>query len=377
MIYDPFSDESRADPYPAYAVLRDHCPAFCNRQAAFWALSRHADVSAALKDWRTYSSAQGLARRGDLMDMDPPLHDRMRKLVAPRLRSTAVEPLAELARETAHRLLDRCAGPRIDLGREFVQRLPMLVMCRVLGFSEDECAGVAALGLRLVWAGAGADAAGARMHARGALAALLGAHVRERAGGRPTDDLLGDLARAVDDEAVTSPDVAGLGLLLLVAGAEPTASLLSNIVHALATGAVRRDQVLDAHGRVRPGAIAEFLRHDAPVQWVSRVATRAVPMHSDVIPAGQRVLLLIGAANRDPRRYDRADAFDGKRDAPQSLSFGLGVHACPGMPLARLQARVGLEVLLERLHRIRLAGPAVPSASHVLRGFDRLPVLVE
>ena len=376
MIYDPFSEQSRAYPYPAYALLRAERPAYWNRRRALWALSRYTDVSAALKDWRTYSSAQGLTRRGDLMDMDPPLHDRMRTLVAPRLRSAAMGPLAEFTRQTAHRLLDECADSHIDLGRDFAQRLPLLVMCRVLGLSEEDSAEVAAIGVQLVWAGDGADGAAARMSARGTLAELFLARVAERTTGRQTDDLLGDLARAVADEAIALPDVPGLCLMLLVAGIEPTASLLSNIVHALATRRVNAEQVLDAHGRAHPAAIGEFLRYDAPVQWVSRVTTRAVPVHSKVIPAGQRVLLLIGAANRDPRQYERADAFDPDRGAAHNISFGLGVHACPGMPLARLQAGVGLEVLAERLRRIRLAGPAVRSASHVLRGFDRLPITV-
>jgi cytochrome P450 len=241
-------------------------------------------------------------------------------------------------------------------------------MSGVLGLPADDLAPVTAL----ISAEAGAEAAAARMRARFALAELF----RARVGRRAADGVLGDLGRAVGAGALELDDVPGLGLMLLVAGVEPTASLLSTIIHALATSEVSAERVLDARGQVRADAISEFARLHAPVQWVSRVTTRAVPMHSTVIPSGQRVLLLIGAANRDPRRFDQPDAFDPDREAGHGISFGLGVHTCLGVPLTRLQARVALEVLLERLPGLRLNGPAVRAASHVLRGFDCLPVRV-
>jgi cytochrome P450 len=376
VIYDPFSQQAHSDPYPAYARLREEHPAYWNPDQRFWALSRHADVSAALKDWKTYSSAQGPARRGDLMDMDPPLHGRIRSLLAPRLRSTAIAPLDDFARASAHQLLDRPGGSEMDLARDYAQRLPALVMCRLFGVPADELALVCALATDLISADAGAGAAAARMRARSALAELFRARVRQRATDGDDSDLLGDLGRAVSAEEVDLADVPGVCLMLLVAGVEPTASLLSTIIHALATSEARAGQVLDGRGHVRARAIGEFARHDAPVQWVSRVTTRALPTYSRVIPSGHRVLLLIGSANRDPRQHDQPDVFDPDRERGHSLSFGLGVHACLGGPLARLQTRVGLEVLLERLPQLRLNGPAVRAASHVLRGFDRLPVIV-
>jgi cytochrome P450 len=376
MTYDPFSDQAHADPGPAYAWLRDERPAYWNPDRRLWVLSRHADVSAALKDWRTYSSAQGPARGGDLMDMDPPLHNRMRRLLAPRLRAAAIEPLEDFVRVSAHRLLDRCAGSDMDLSGDFAKRLPVLAMCRVLALPAGDVALVRAMTTDLIWAGAGAGSAAARMRARSALAELFGARVAQRGVGGDACDLLGDLGRAVRTETVDPADVPGLCLMLLIAGVEPTASLLSNIIHALATSEVRAEQVLDMRGQVRPGAISELARRLGPVQWVSRVTTRAVSMHSTVIPSGQRVLLLIGSANRDPRQYDPPDAFEPDREAGHGVAFGLGVHACPGMALARLQARVALEVLLERLPGLRLSGPAVRAASPVVHGLDHLPVTV-
>jgi cytochrome P450 len=331
--------------------------AYWNPEGRFWALSCHADVSAALKDWRTYSSAQGPVRRGELMDMDPPEHDRLRRLLAPRLRAAALAPLEDGIRASAHELLDRGAGAEIDLARDFAQPLPVLVMTRVLGLSADDTAVVCALAPELISGGAGPGGAAARMRARSVLAELFRTRVGRRTAG--ASGVLEDLGDAVAAGTLELDDVPGLCLMLLVAGIEPTASLLSNIIHALATAEVSAEQLGDARKRVRAGAIAELARRHAPVQWVTRVTSRAVPSHATVIPSGARVRLLLGVANRERGR---------------SLAFGLGVHACPGMALAGLQVRVALEVLLERLPVLRLSGPAVRAASPVVSGFDRLPV---
>ncbi len=372
--YDPFSEQCREDPYPVYATLRERCPAYRNREQSFWALSREVDVSAALRDWRTFSSAQGVSRGGDLMDMDPPEHDRIRRPLARRLRPAVVDRLEQLARMSAGELLEQAGSDELDMSRDFAQRLPALVMCRVLGISEPEIPVASELARQLIWPDGGDGSAAARMRARSALAELFLARVVERSRRGHTEDLIGDLAAAVSRGAISRGDVSGLGLMFLVAGVEPTAGLLTNIIHALATSRVTREQVCDGKGRVRPAAISEFLRHDAPVQWVSRVTTRDVQIHSRVIPAGHRVMLLLGSANRDPRRYEHPDEFDPDRGDGHGACFGYGVHACPGIALTRMQVRAALEVVLERLPTLRLAGPARRSPSHVLRGFDRLPV---
>jgi cytochrome P450 len=162
--------------------------------------------------------------------------------------------------------------------------------------------------------------------------------------------------------------------MFVTAGAEPTAGLLTNVIHALATSWVLPGDLRDERGRVRGQAIEEFLRHDAPVQWVSRFTTRTVTVGSETIAPGQRVLFLIGSANRDALRFDRPDELDLHRRDSRGISLGFGVHACMGGALARLQTRIALEVMLERLPRVALAGLAVRFRSHVLRGFERLPV---
>jgi cytochrome P450 len=354
-------------------VLRDKSPLYFDAKRSFWALSRHSDVHAALSDWRTYSNGDGLNRGGDLMDMDPPIHGQVRRIISPYLRSGALKSLESIIRQISRGLLERAGTAAFDLSREFALPLPALVMARLLGLADRDASLVANLSSQLISPGAGPSGSEARMRARAALADLFLARVTQGTVGAPRD-VLGALAQAVRHEAIDLADVPGLCLMLLVAGIEPTASLLTSIVHALATSQIAVEQFRVPTGLVRPAAVDEFLRYEAPVQWVSRVTTCPVSLYSQVVPRGGRVLLLIGSANRDPRRYRQPDVFDPGRERATSATFGFGVHACLGIPLARMQARIALEVVLARLPGLRLAGPAVQSSSHVLRGFACLPV---
>jgi cytochrome P450 len=375
-MYDPFSEEARQDPYPIYTALREQCPVYWSPENSFYALARYADVHAALRDWRTYSSSGGPSRAGDLMDSDPPRHDEVRRLLAPRLGRASLEGVETATRESAEQLLDGRGARKIDLSRDFAQRLPALTVCRILGLPESDVPAAADAAVQLVWPAPTGDPVSVRMNARSLLTELFLTRVRERMGGRLTDDLIGGVARAVEHRIITLQDVAGLCLMFVTAGAEPTAGLLTNIIHALASSRVLPADLRDQRGRVRGQAIEEFLRHDAPVQWVSRFTTRTVTVGSKTIAPGQRVLLLIGSANRDPLRYDRPDELDLHRHGARGISFGFGVHACMGGSLARLQTRIALEVMLEQLPRLAVAGPAIRSRSHVVRGFERLPVHV-
>jgi cytochrome P450 len=381
-MYDPFSEQSREDPYPIYAALRDDSPAYRSPDGSFWALSRHRDVHSALTDWQTYSSAAGVNRPGELMDIDPPRHDAIRRLFAPRFSHALLPVLENVIRTGAEQLLDgrHRLGTAIDISRDYAQRLCALTSCRVFGLPERHVAATVDDVTQLIWPEGDRDPTAARMRARSSLADRFLALTSEQAKTGEAScepNLIGDIARAVAGQAIALEDVPGLCLMFTVAGTEPAANLLSNIIHALATDQVTVEQLRDANGDVMASAINEFARYDGPVQWVSRFTTRVVAVHSTEIPAGARVLLLIGSANRDPRAYRRPDEFDpsrASRGQTASMAFGAGVHACMGAALARLQTRVAVEVMLERLSRPTLAGPARRGRSHVLRGFDRLPV---
>ena len=357
-----------------YRLLRDEEPVYHDAERSFWALSRYADVRAALRDHVTFSSAQGIGRPGDLMDLDPPAHGHLRALIAPRFSRGPVAaleaPIGEIAAQLALGLAGRRDG---DLVAAVARPLPALVIGRALGIDDADAAAFAAVALALLPRRAEDRAP---IEARAAIVDLLLARVRASIGAGPGDDLLGDLARAATAGALERPALAGLCLMLVIAGIEPTASLLGAILRALAGGEVAETEIRGSDGRVRAAAIDEFLRHDPPVQWVSRVTTRTVTISGRRLPAGARVLLLLGSANRDPRRFRAPDELDLGRADASGLALGAGIHACLGAGLARLEARAGLEALLDRVGAFTLAAAPLRSPSHVIRGYASLPVQI-
>lgn len=309
------------------------------------------------------------------MDMDPPRHDAIRRLIAPRFQRARSGELEALVRTLAEQLVAAFDSPSpVDLIREFARRLPALTICRLLGVSAADTPVAVELALELV-AGE-SDASGPRraLAAREGLVNVFLASVEERRRGPGTDDVIGDLARAVDAGEISAEDVPGLCLMIVVAGLEPTGSLLGTILHTIATRRADGRDVVATDGRVGVEPVDEFLRYESPVQWLSRVTTRPVRLHARLIPRGQRVLLLIASANRDPRRFRHPDVLDLRRRQIANVAFGAGIHACLGAGLARLESRIALEVLLSRYPRMCLAGPVLRSPSHVVRGYERLPV---
>jgi cytochrome P450 len=309
------------------------------------------------------------------MDMDPPRHDVVRRVIAPRLQRARARELEALVRALAERLVAAFEPDSpIDLIREFARRLPALTICRLLGVRAADSPVAAELAIQLVARGSEASGREGALVAREGLVNVFLASVEERRRGVGTDDLIGDLARAVDAGSISAADVPGLCLMIVVAALEPTGSLLGTILHAIATRRAHVADVLAPDGRVAVESVGEFLRYESPVQWLSRVTTRPVRLHARLIPRGQRVLLLVASANRDPRRFRRPDVLDLRRRHIGDVAFGAGIHACLGAGLARLESRIALEVLLSRYPRMCLAGPVLRSPSHVVRGYERLPV---
>ena len=191
-----------------------------------------------------------------------------------------------------------------------------------------------------------------------------------------TDDVFSDMATGIEAGLMKESEIQGLTLLLIAAGMETTSSLMGNIAHAVATEDVAANALLDDAGQFRAPAIEEFLRFDAPAQWLARVTTRPVTMHGQELPTGSRVLVLFASANRDPREYARADELVLDRDSARNLAFGEGVHFCLGMPLARMETRIGMGCLLSRHPSFDLDGAPVRYPSHVIRGFESIPVLL-
>lgn len=383
-VYDPVSEQSHRDPYPAYARLREEFPLYYIARHDVWALSRYTDVRDSLRDWETFSSAEGVELgtyvrffgEGSIQELDPPRHDVLRKVLAPRFMNRRVKDLDPMISESATELLDGIADAGVvDIGREFTQRLPILTIFRIIGIPEDDMAWAIRAGLEMLSRPAGEDGPSPQAYQRRAeLVAFMEEQVERRIRDGITDDVLGDIAAAVRDGVMAQQEIQGLTLLLIAAGMETTTSLMGNIAHFVASGLVSSGALLADGGELTAAAIDEFLRYDAPAQWLARVTTRPVELHGQRLPAGSRVLMIFASANRDPRVFERPDELVLDRRGERSMAFGEGIHFCIGMPLAKAEARIGMSALLRRYPGMRSAGEPVRYPSHVIRGFERIPV---
>jgi cytochrome P450 len=379
-VYDPTDLGTHADPYPLYARLRAEAPLSHNRALGFWALARHEDVAAALQDRQTFaSSAPSLSasdrffglREAAYVAGDSCRHDALRQALRGVLGARAVAALAPEIQRIAHSLLDELGGSDVvDVAGGYARRLPVLVTCVLLGLpASDEARLTAAVdavfgrrpGVVEVPAAAGA--------AYEELCAYLRARTRECPSGA-----LAELEAARARGILTSPEVTDVAFILVAAGIKTTSTLVSAMLLALARDPAQCELAWSDPGRAAD-VVEETLRHDAPAQWVARITTRDAATAHGVIAAGERVLLLLGSANRDERRYADAETFDLTRERRRHLAFGDGMHFCSGAALARLEARIALEALISRADPPRLGGPPRRIFTPAERELAALPLI--
>jgi len=364
MELNPFAWEFHEDPYPTYRWLRDRAPIYRNDAMRFWALSRFRDVMGAFLDWQTYSSVGGLIlEKLDpahlemtpmMIFMDPPRHDRLRKLVSRAFTPRRVAALEPFVRDRAARLLAPLAR---DGGGDFVADfstpLPMDVIFTLLGVPDADRRQIREwIDLSLA-RDPGTDAVPPRAIEAGMNALRYWFQLVQDFRRRRNDGLicsLFDVELETDDGGttrLTDGEIVGFCSLLGAAGSETTTRLLG---FAAVLFARHPDQWTAARAGpdAMAGAVEEVLRWSSPAQYAVRTVTRDVDWYGTTVPTGDRILLLIGAANRDEREYLDPDHFDVGRAIPTQLGFGQGVHYCLGASLARLETRVALEELGRR-----------------------------
>ncbi len=381
--YDPLSPATLADPGPGWTPLLRDAPVHLHAgfDPPFYTLSRHADVSAALRDVETFSSHYGQGPRftvaGGLLS-DPPEHTRFRRIVQRAFKPTRIEALRPRAEEIARELLAALRGDALELHDDFACPLPVVMIAELLGvpasareqFKRWSDVMVEAMGMQ--------DPAPLAQEMEALARYLAGAVAEHRA--RPRGgDLIDQLVEASEaGEGLTDAQVVGVVSQLLVGGNETTTSLITNCVWRLleTPGAWSR---LCASPALIPAAIEESLRFDPPVLGLFRTTTREVRLHGVTIPARAKVMLSYAAANRDPAVFQEPDRFRLDRprsEASEHLSFGLGVHFCLGAALARLEAETALRALAARFPRLALAGPGERIKPFFLWGRRRLPLHV-
>jgi hypothetical protein len=386
-VYDPEDAATQRDPYPAYCRLRDEHPVYRQDRLGFYALSRHADVMEALRDHETFCSRLGLtwdttaAEQAGVLPMlvttDPPAHTKLRGLVnrglTPRRVAALEDDVRAVVVEHVERLRRAGGG---DLVEDLAVPLPTAVIGRFLGVPPADRHRFHEWAVAVVSGTSGVAYHEAHHRATRELYQYFRARV-EQARAAPGDDLLGALVTAeIDGARLSTEDVLGFCFNLIVGGIETTTNVTTAGLVLLQDHSALRDALAAAPARI-PAAIEEFLRLETPVQGLCRTTTRAVERHGVVIPEGTKVLLLFGAANRDPRAFADPDALRLDRDGEPHLAFGFGAHYCIGAALARLMGRVAFAEALARLGDLRIdvaRGARVPSA--VNRGWRRLPARV-
>lgn len=389
-VLDPYDYAFQADPYPTYARLRDDAPLYHHPDHGYWALSRHADVEAALRDDGTFSNSHGVSidpiswspeahRTVSFLAMDPPRQQRLRSLVSKGFTPRRVHQLSGRILELTRQHLDPAlAAGEFDWVADVVGKIPMDVISEMMGVPEPDRAEVRRLADLVVHREEGVrDVPEAGMRASLQLLGYYADMVRQRRAA-PTDDLTSALCEAeLAGDRLTDDEIMAFLFLMVVAGNETTAKLLG---HAIWWGTATPG-LLDrvrADRSLLPAWIDETLRIDTSSQILARYVTRDVELHGQTVPAGSQMILLLGSANRDPRVFPDPDTYDIDRDLDALLSFGVGRHYCLGANLARLEARIVLDELLDRVATIEVdRARSIRVHSSNVRGFASMPVRMQ
>lgn len=382
--YVPCSGESWRDPFGMYRALRDHDPVHHVEAGDYWVLSRFDDVFAAVRDTATFSSAQGLtftyddmARAGldqvrPIVMLDPPEHTAFRRLVGRGFTPRQVMEIEPDVREfVAGRVESLAQAGSGDVVGELFKPLPSMVVAHYLGVPGEDRARFDGWTQSIV----AATAAGQPMGASDAVGELFAyfAELIDRRRADPGDDTISQLV-AAGEERVSVLQTLGFAFTMVTGGNDTTTGMLGGAAELLTARPDQRARLIDDPGLIAD-AVDELLRLTAPVQGLARTVTADVEIDGVTVPAGRRVMLLYGSANRDRRRFgDDAEELDVTRNAHPILSFSYGSHHCLGAAAARMQARVALEELLGRCPRFAVdaaAGQFAPG--HFVRRYQSLP----
>jgi cytochrome P450 len=377
--FNPYSRKLYADPYPAYAKLREEDPVYYNERFGFWVISRYEDVASALKNWSDFTSGGGITLanfsglKPMIILMDPPRHDQLRAILlrafTPRRVASLERQIRTTARELVHELSDR---GRCEFVTDFAAPFPTTVIADLLGIDpadrdrfkhwSDE-----------IMTSQSVDADSLR-NAYAEIFEYFERVVGERRR-EPRDDLVSALIGAeVDGDRLSEDELLGFCALLLIAGNETMANFLSNAMLTLDRQRdVRRELLSDTS--LMPTAVDELLRFEPSVHELGRTLGRDVELHGRTMKEGDRVLLMLASANRDPRQFTDPDRLDVRRHPNPHLSFGLGIHFCLGASLARLEAQVALEELLAGIPDYRVESDEIEwFRTPAVRGPASLPL---
>ncbi len=381
---DPFGDGFLRDPFACHAQLREAGPVVWLERYGVWAMARYAEVHDALRDWETFSSSAGVGlsdfRKEKpwrppslLLEADPPEHSRARKAVARALSPRTVRDLREeFARDAEQLAAELLARGTVDGVRDIAEEFPLRVFPRAVGLADD------CRDQLLAYGNMAFNAFGPRNHlvaeslARmDGVVAWIAAHCTRDA--LAPGGLGARIYASADQGEITEEEAALLVRSLLTAGVDTTVIGLGCALDCLARDPAQW-RLLRDDPSLAGAAFEETLRYASPVQTFFRTTTRPVTVSGVTIGAGEKVLLFLAAANRDPRRWPDPDRFDIRRRAVGHVGFGYGIHACVGAALSRVEGEVLLQALARQAASLAPAGEPVRRLNNTLSGFASLPL---
>ena len=385
------------NPYPAYRAIRERCPVFFWEDYGFWCCASMADVDALFRDRRFGRDVSHVASRESLgwpalpdhvkpftdldalsmLEREPPAHTRLRRLVNRAFVSRSIERLRPRIAALAHTLIDRCpVAGAFDLLPAFAEPIPVTLIAELLGVPAEDAPRLLEWSHRMV-AMYRLDRNRAIEDAAVAATLEFSAYLRSavaRRRIRPEEDLLSRLTSATPDgEALSEDEIIGNAVLLLNAGHEATVHAIGNAVAAILASGTDPASLFATPDRTA-ATVEETLRFDPPLHLFTRYALEPVALHGVRLALGDRIGLLIGAANHDAAVFPAADRFDPLRSPAPHVAFGAGIHFCLGAPLARLELQVALPILFERRPGLRLAEPLRFADRYHFRGLEALRV---
>jgi hypothetical protein len=393
--YDPYSPEVKADPYPFYAALQASCPVHYLPKLDMYTLTRFADVVEVLRRNEMFSSARGPSPEhlpsGEgltniLVLADDPVHARQRKLVNWAFTPRRLQALEAHIEALSHDLFDQFVERgTADFVAEYAYQLPVTVIGELFGMPEEDRKELLRWSQGVVKGMGLDDDKSLYMNAVMEFAQYLFQQATDRrklidGGEEPPDDLLTALLEArADTDQLSDVEFVGISILILGAGHETTTSLLANLVYLLCSHPAERAK-LETHPDLIENAVEEALRYLPPVPGLCRTNNEGVEIAGTEITPNTKIHSVLSAANRDPSCWG-SDAGDFRvdralKDVRQHLSFGFGVHYCLGAPLARMQGRIALRHILDRLPGLTLDPDCPPQPRHdfIIRGWETMPI---
>jgi 4-methoxybenzoate monooxygenase (O-demethylating) len=381
---DPFSENFFEDPFPAHEALREAGPVVRLSRYGVLACARYAEVKAMLDDWRTFSSARGVglqdfarekpARPPSLvLETDPPLHDRTRKVQARVLSPAAVARLRDTFTAIAEAMAESLAERgEFDAIPDLAEAYPLTVFPDAMGMPRENRGHLLPFG-NMVFNSFGPPNAFLRKAIEDAREAVAWVFEQSRRENLAPEGFGAGIHAAADTGELTAEETPQVVRSVLTAGVDTTVSGIGAAIYCLARFPGQFDR-LRAEPKLARAAFEEAVRYETPVQTFFRTTTRETEIGGEKVGEGEKVLMFLGAANRDPRRWERPDEYDIGRRAAGHVGFGSGIHACVGMALARLEGECVLSALAKRAARIEITGEPRRRYNNTLRGLASLPV---